>query len=41
MAIVYRLIALKELVSLNNRLNKPNNLNNLSEEIKDLEQTVS
>lgn len=40
MAIVYRLITLRELVSLDDALNEPDNLEDLSEKIEDLEQTV-
>jgi hypothetical protein len=39
-AIVYRLITLRELISLDDIVNKSNNLDNLSKEIKDLEQMV-
>jgi len=39
-AVVYRPIALRELVSLDDALNEPDNLDNLAEEIEDLEQTV-
>jgi hypothetical protein len=40
MAVVYRPITLRELLSLNNQLNESDNLENLSEYIEDLEQTV-
>jgi hypothetical protein len=39
-AVVYRPITLRELVSLDDALDKLNNLEDLSEDIEDLEQTV-
>jgi len=39
-AVVYRPITLRELVSLDDELNEPDNLEDLSEKIEDLEQTV-
>jgi hypothetical protein len=39
-AVVYRPITLRELVSLDDAINEPDNLEDLSEKIEDLEQTV-
>jgi hypothetical protein len=39
-AVVYRPITLRELVSLDDALDEPDNLENLSEKVEDLEQTI-